>query len=854
MPSEAQARLTINRLLEEAGWRLFPGADGRRANVICEHRVSGKRFAAGDELGADFEKATGGFADYLLLNDDDRAVAVVEAKRESIDPLVGKEQARSYAERLGVSHVFLSNGQVHYYWNLTLGNPTRVSRLLPLEELGKAVEWRRDPVRFAAEPVDENYIAVSQDAGWLGYGAAERQTVAVNKKIRLLRDYQLEAVQTLQRAVAAGKERFLFEMATGTGKTLLSAAIAKLYLRTGNATRILFLVDRLELETQAWKNFNAYLASDGIISVIYKKTREDWRHAQVVITTIQSLAARNRFLTEFAPADFQLIISDEAHRTINGNNRAIFEYFIGAKLGLTATPRDYLKGVDQQELQANDPRALERRLILDTYTAFGCGDGNPTFRYDLLKAVGHTPPYLVNPTTLDARTEITTKMLSEEGYVITKPVDEDGEEAELEFTKRDYERTFFSNETNQSFVGCFLDNAMRDPVTCEVGKTIFFAVSRRHATKLVTQLNEEAARRWPDVYGAGSSFSVQVTSDIPGAQQMTVAFANNNLNGKSRWRQDEFSGYDTSRTRVCVTVGMMTTGYDCEDLLNVVLARPIFSPTDFIQIKGRGTRLYTFKHPDGNVEHAKDKKAFALFDFFANCEFFEDEYEYDKKLELPRVYEEGEPEGGGGEIGEPAEPYANTSPDPMANVTASPVGLDGMRVDREMFRARFAAQARDAATADTALRESVEAENWPAVEEQIKHRLFDKPKEFWNLDKLRELYRTDRNPSLREILQVIFGVTPAIPTREELAAEHFQRYLSNQACDPTKTREISRIFHALVLDETLRDMIAAGKFAEIQTVDMALYQSLRAVDREQLKNILAYIRREVPIDSFNKAA
>lgn len=128
-------------------------------------------------------------------------------------------------------------------------------------------------------------------------------------------------------------------------------------------------------------------------------------------------------------------------------------------------------------------------------------------------------------------------------------------------------------------------------VTGEIGKSIFFAVGRGHATKLVTLLNEEATRRWPQEYAAGSTFAVQVMSGIAGAQQMTIDFANNNLNGKSKWRANDFRDYDTSRTRVCVTFGMMTTGYDCEDILNVVLARPIFSPTDFIQIKGRGTRL-----------------------------------------------------------------------------------------------------------------------------------------------------------------------------------------------------------------------------------------------------------------------
>jgi type I restriction enzyme R subunit len=117
MPSEAQARITINKLLEEAGWRFLPDAEGRRENIICEHRVTRQAFSPGQDLGRDFEHVPGGFVDYVLQNTDERPVAVVEAKRESIDPLTAKEQARTYAESLGVSHIFLSNGLVHYYWN-----------------------------------------------------------------------------------------------------------------------------------------------------------------------------------------------------------------------------------------------------------------------------------------------------------------------------------------------------------------------------------------------------------------------------------------------------------------------------------------------------------------------------------------------------------------------------------------------------------------------------------------------------------------------------------------------------------------------------------------------------------------
>src|SRR5437667_4725068 len=300
-------------------------------------------------------------------------------------------------------------------------------------------------------------------------------------------------------------------------------------------------------------------------------------------------------------------------------------------------------------------------------------------------------------------------MLSDEGYTVTVPADENGEDTELVFGKRDYERKFFSDETNLSFVRCFLDNAKRDPLTGEIGKTIFFAVSRRHATKLVQVLNEEATKRWPKEYAAGSTFAMQVTSGIPGAQQMTIDFANNNLSGKSKWRENEFRDYNTSRTRVCVTVGMMTTGYDCEDILNVVLARPIMSPTDFIQIKGRGTRLFMFKHQDGEKEQKVYKDGFGLFDFFANCEYFEEDFDYDQKLIPPREPLPPGPNGGGAGGGIRIDTLTSTSPDPIKDVARDEVGVFGMRIDREMYRDRFAQQANDVGASDDILRDPLQA-------------------------------------------------------------------------------------------------------------------------------------------------
>ena len=146
------------------------------------------------------------------------------------------------------------------------------------------------------------------------------------------------------------------------------------------------------------------------------------------------------------------MIADESLRAIGGNSRAVFEYFIGYKLGLTATPKDYLKNVDPQNLSAKDPRAWERRQLLDTYTTFGCPNGDPTFRYSLLDGV--KDGYLINPIVSDARTNITAELLSEKGYAVMVE-NEEGEETEETFFQRDFERKFFSEKTNRIFCQTF---------------------------------------------------------------------------------------------------------------------------------------------------------------------------------------------------------------------------------------------------------------------------------------------------------------------------------------------------------------------------------------------------------------
>ncbi len=305
----------------------------------------------------------------------------------------------------------------------------------------------------------------------------------------------------------------------------------------------------------------------------------------IVVSTVQSLLFNNKYQKLFSPTDFDLVISDEAHRSIGGNARAVFDYFVGYKLGLTATPRDYLKRFDRETSTGRDPREYERRLLLDTYRTFGCEQSEPTFRYTLLDGV--KDGFLINPTVVDARTGITTQLLSEEGFTVDPALTPNAEE-EASYGETDFERKFFAEATNMLFCKTFLENALRDPISGEIGKSIVFAVSQNHAAKLAQILNQMADRMFPGRYH--SDFAVQVTSLVDGAQQMTLNFANNNLLGSGNF----LPAYKTSKARVCVTVGMMTTGYDCPDILNLALMRPIFSPTDFIQMKGRGTRGHNF--------------------------------------------------------------------------------------------------------------------------------------------------------------------------------------------------------------------------------------------------------------------
>ena len=838
---EAKARIKINKLLEEAGWRFFDDKDGK-ATIKLESSIKL------DDLGDDFENSKNGFIDFLLVDENQNPIIVLEAKKESLNPLVGKEQARAYAKSQKVKFVILSNGTLHYLWNVETGNPEQIQAFPSLESIKQYYQFNPEPKKLVTEEVKDDYVALTQLPNYKDIpefkDEKKKKDLIANLKLRFLRYYQVEAIKAIQQAVSDGKKRFLLEMATGTGKTLTAAAIIKLFYKTGNARRVLFLVDRLELEEQARKDFTNYLKND-LTTVVYKEKKNDWRKAEIVVTTIQSLMVNNKYKTLFSPTDFDLIISDESHRLLGGgNSRALFEYFLSYKLGLTATPKDYLKNVDTADI--DDPRELEKRMLLDTYTTFGCESGQPTYRYSL--ADGAKDGFLIQPTVVDARTDITTKLLSEEGYGIMVTVASTEKEDVLEevsYKQQHFERKFFSEETNRVLCKTFIENGLKDPISGEFGKGLVFAVSQNHAARLAQLLNEYAHHYFPGKYN--SDFAIQVTSNVKDSQQMTVDFSNDKLNGFSNWVE----GYKTSKARVCVTVGMMTTGWDCPNILNLGLMRPIFSPTEFIQIKGRGTRIHKFDHKFKNESGEQetvsvDKKTFKLFDFFATCEYFEEKYQYDQVLKLPTNLDTGDDVPAFTDPFKPKrEGYEYSESDKIATLHEQQVDFKGMKVDRMFFQ-----QFEEKVKTDNEIKQLMEAGDVEVATARAKEKYDNKPEEYFDLEKLRKSLKIDRKIGWRELLELIYFGNQ-IKGKEDLLNDEFDKFLSTNSIEGIDDIQALRyFFHAYVTDPHVRDIIDQQDFTELYHNPTFNVDDFNRVDDKMKTKLPYYINTYVPLQKF----
>jgi len=556
MANEAYSRVIIDQKLKEAGWDI---TDSNQV-IFEDHGIAGR-------------------ADYLLKDKLGRPIALIEAKSPDIDPYSAKQQALDYAElqyKNNIDYIFLANDHIIYFWDFNIeGDATPVPVFFSQDDLIRKRQTKelKNNEPLLQKPVSDDYFS------------------DINSEIKL-RPYQIEAFNAIAKGYDNNKRGFLLEMATGTGKTVLSALIISKFLKTNQAQTILFVVDRVELARQTKGSFEKLLGNLSAVATYWGGSKKNLTGANIVVATIQSLIAHGRDV--FTPGYFDLIIHDEAHRSIySAEARGIMEYFVGAtRIGLTATPKDFLKNIDINKLNIDDPRAVELRIQKDTYKYFDCENGQATYRYTIQDGVkeGYLVPGKLHKMTSD----ITQQALSEQGLV------GEGDYENENYKITDLEKKVFIPKRNELMMKEFLEYAQKTP-DGDTGKTIIFAVNQNHALNLEKVLNSLK----PEFNGR---FAQTITSQVRDAHELAKDFRN----------------IDNKLPRIAVSVDMLTTGFDAPEVQNVVLCRPVYEPTLYQQIKGRGTRLCK----------EIDKKEFVLFDFCGVCEYFEEKYDWEAPLKV----------------------------------------------------------------------------------------------------------------------------------------------------------------------------------------------------------------------------
>jgi type I restriction enzyme R subunit len=296
---------------------------------------------------------------------------------------------------------------------------------------------------------------------------------------------------------------------------------------------------------------------------------------------------------------------------------------------------------------------------------------------------------------------------------------------------------------------------------------------------------------------------------------------------------------------------MMTTGYDCTDILNLGLFRPIFSPTDFIQIKGRGTRRHNFLDQlfdDGIRDLVGDpqKTAFKLFDFFANCEYFEEDYNYDEVLKLPKPKSKSTDGEGDGAPVTAAGTYEHLGADILASIKEQVIGYEGMKIDR-MFFEKF----EDTVRSNDFIAKAVEAGQWDRVIDYVNREVFDRPEEYYSLDKLRRAAAVDRRLTLREILEKIFNLIPRFKSKDELLEEEFAKFVADcKPAEPTAIPAIKTYFKAYITSGRVRDIIDSRQFTDLATNPVFSTRDFKAVPDKYRMLVPEYIKDYIPLNQF----
>lgn len=547
----------IDQSLKEAGW------NNLREGYELEFEVTGMPLST--------NPSGKGYADYVLWGDDGIPLAVIEAKRTMVDVRKGRHQATLYADCLESKYgqrplIYYTNGFQTYLWDDTFYPERQVHGYLTKDEFQLAIDRRK-----------------------------------TRKDLRLFRPnlsiagrkYQLEAIKRVSEAFVTtdndgkltGKSRkSLLVMATGSGKTRTSAAIVDMLTKCEWAKRVLFLADRNALVTQAKNAFNNYLPN--LSSIDLTKEKED-SGTRIVFSTYPTIMNKidsaktddNRF---YGVGHFDLIIIDEAHRSVYQKYGAIFEYFDSLLVGLTATPKT--------EVDRN------------TYELFEIEDNNPTFAYELDQAV--TDEFLVPPKAFP----VGTKFLHE-GIKYHELSEAEKEEFEEKFGDPTLEETpeligndalnawLFNTDTVDTVLHHLMENGIKVQGGDKVGKSIIFAKNHKHAVFIEERFN----KNYPEYKG---KFLRVIDNQETKAQDLLEKFV------------DETKEVDP---QIAVSVDMMDTGVDAPRVVNLIFFKQVKSATKFWQMVGRGTRLCLNLFGPG-----EDKEHFLIFDFCGNLEYFEE--------------------------------------------------------------------------------------------------------------------------------------------------------------------------------------------------------------------------------------
>ena len=500
-----------------------------------------------------------GYVDYVLMGKNGKPVGLVEAKKTTRDANVGQQQAKIYADLLEKQYnqrpiIFYSNGFETYMWDDTMYPPRRVSGYYNQEELQMLIDRRT-----LKKPLNNIYI---------------------NEEITN-RTYQQEAIKSLCDDLSKSQRKGLLVMATGTGKTRTAISLVDVLTRNNWVKNVLFMADRTELVKQAKRNFEKLLPSVSMINL--SETKNGAENARIVFSTYQTMMnaidtvkkADNDRL--FTIGHFDLIIVDEAHRSIYKKYQAIFDYFDGLLLGLTATPRS---DIDK-----------------NTYRIFDIQDNVPTSSYEYEKAVEEG--FLVDYHTIKCSTTFTRdgvkySRLSDEDKEQFEETFSDDENVDEEIPSSAMMKWLFNEQTIDNVLNTLMERGLKVESGDKLGKTIIFAKNHRHAVAIAERFN----KLYPQYHG---EFARVI--DIKTEHHDSLI--------------DDFSQFD-KMPQIAISVDMLDTGIDIPEILNLVFFKDVKSKIKFLQMIGRGTRLC----PD-IFGYMKNKKEFYIFDVCQNFEFFD---------------------------------------------------------------------------------------------------------------------------------------------------------------------------------------------------------------------------------------